>query len=480
MKPNVILIECDQMRGDCIGAKGHPVVETPNLDMMTRDGIMFKNAYSAVPTCIAARASIMTGLKPTTHGRVGYKDGIRWDYEHTIASEFSSAGYHTQSIGKMHVHPARNLCGFHNVILHDGYMGYGRNTDMSYQKHWKQTDDYLPWLHDKLGRRADIIDSGLQCNSWVARPWPYSEELHPTNWVVNESIDFLRKKDPDKPFFLKMSFVRPHSPFDPPQVYYDQYINQDIAEAPVGNWVDCDCSEGEEMYIDAKEGYIGERQLKRMRAAYYALITHMDHQIGRFLQVLNEYNELNNTVILFTSDHGDMMGDHNFYRKALPYKGSIDIPFIIYDPGQILDSEKNIIIDNPVELRDIMPTLLDLADLKIPDKVEGKSLLNLLNKQKEKKWRNYIHGEHSYGKKSHHFIVTEEEKYIWYSQTGEEQFFNLNNDPDEINNLAKDKDHEEKVKFYRNILIKELEGRKENYTDGKKLIVGKKPKDYLY
>ncbi|MCM0646997.1 arylsulfatase [Clostridium swellfunianum] len=478
MKPNIILIEVDQMRGDCMGAAGHPVVGTPYIDNMARNGYLFSRAYSATPTCIPARAAILTGMSQKSHGRVGYMERVSWNYENTIASEFAKGGYHTQAIGKMHVYPTRSLCGFHNVILHDGYLHYCRNSNTEYGEHFNQCDDYLNWLKDR-NINIDLLDSGLDCNSWVARPWMYNEELHPTNWVTSQSIDFLRRRDPSKPFFLKMSYVRPHSPLDPPEVYYNQYINEDIPESPVGNWADVEDKDRAGWIVDCSKGVINKKALKRAKAAYYALITHIDHQIGRFLQALNEHGCLNNSIILFTSDHGDLMGDHNLFRKTYPYQGSISIPFIVYDPGNILQNKRGKAISEIVELRDIMPTLLDFAGLSIPDTVEGKSVRELLNDNTKNTFREYIHGEHSGGTISNHYIVTKEDKYIWYSQTGEEQYFDLIKDPRELKNLSLEEKYTGRIEYLKSILIKELSGREEGYTNEKELIAGKKPKACL-
>lgn len=478
MKPNVVLILVDQMRGDCLGIKGHPVVETPNLDMMAKHGAIFNSAYSAVPSCIAARAAILTGLTQKSHGRVGYQDGVTWNYKHTIAEEFSQAGYHTQCVGKMHVYPQRNLCGFHNVCLHDGYLHHNRNSEICNGEHFNQCDDYIPWLKEKLDFSADLLDMGLECNSWVARPWMYPEHLHPTNWVVTQSIDFLRRKDPTRPFFLTMSFVRPHSPLDPPKAYYDQYINEDIPDSPIGQWADKEDLECSALDINCIKGILNKKALKRAKTAYYASITHIDHQIGRFIQVLAEYKCLSNTIILFASDHGDLLGDHNLFRKALPYEGSTAIPFIVYDPGNLLNSKQGQFIDDVVELRDIMPSLLDFADIPIPEVVEGKSVKPLLYGNKEK-WREYIHGEHSYGKLSNHYVTNGKEKYIWFSQNGSEQYFDLETDPHELIDLSQDEHYCERVNYWRDILIKELEGREEGYSDGIQLFVGKQAKGSL-
>ncbi|WP_257349003.1 arylsulfatase [Pseudalkalibacillus decolorationis] len=481
MKPNVLLIMVDQMRGDCLSLLDHPIVDTPNIDQLARNGAFFKNAYSAAPSCVAARAAALTGMSQTANGRVGYMDKVPWKYEHTLPGEFAKAGYHTQCVGKMHVYPTRNLCGFHNVVLHDGYMHYSR-----YKHNTKTTesfdylDDYLNWLREKTGSKNDMIDLGLDCNaSTVTRPWHLAEELHPTNWVTTQSIDFLRRRDPSKPFFLKMSYVRPHPPFDPPQAFYDMYINEDLPKPPVGDWAEKEDPDRSGLNPVTSKGIVPEKRFKRAQAAYYALITHIDHQIGRFLNAMQEYGVYNDTVILFVSDHGELLGDHNLYRKTLPYEGSTKIPFIIADPGNNLNLKKNMTINEVIELRDIMPTLLDVANVEIPDSVDGKSLLQLWAGEEDVEWRDFLHGEHMFGEHSFHYITDGKDKYIWYSQSGEEQLFDLERDPQEMFNLAGNDKYADKLLVRREQLIKELEGREEGYSDGLNLIVGQKPKACL-
>lgn len=471
MKPNIVLMMVDQMRGDCLGVNGNEFIETPNLDMMAAEGYNFENAYTAVPSCIASRAAILTGMSQKSHGRVGYEDGVSWNYENTIASEFSKAGYHTQCIGKMHVYPERNLCGFHNIMLHDGYLHFARNKEGKASTQIEQCDDYLKWFREKKGHNVDLIDIGLDCNSWVSRPWGYEENLHPTNWVVNESIDFLRRRDPSKPFFLKMSFVRPHSPLDPPKFYFDMYKDEDLPAPLMGDWANKEDEENRGKDINCIKGIINKKALKRAKAAYYGSITHIDHQIGRFLIALSEYGELNNTIFLFVSDHGDMMGDHNWFRKGIPYEGSSRVPFFIYDPGNLLKGKKGKVFDEVLELRDIMPTLLDFAHISIPNSVEGLSLKDLIE-ERDYTWREYIHGEHSFGDDSNHYIVTKRDKFLWFSQRGEEQYFDLEKDPKELTNRINSEEYKERIDYLRKILIKELEGREEGYTDGNRLLKG--------
>jgi arylsulfatase len=481
MKPNIVLIMVDQMRADCLSIQDHPVVDTPNLDQLARDGVLFKNAYTATPSCVPARATVLTGMSQTSTGRVGYQDQVPFNYEHTLPGELTKAGYHTQAVGKMHVYPARNLCGFHNVVLHDGYLHYNRNKSCNLESEsFNHTgDDYLPWLKQQAGSQADLNDLGLDCNaSTVARPWHLPEAQHPTNWVVSESIDFLRRRDPSKPFFLKMSFVRPHPPFDPPQVFFDMYKDLDLPDPAVGDWADLEDQERNGLNPVTLKGNVPKNRFKRAQAAYYALITHIDYQIGRFMQTMAEYGVMDNTVILFVSDHGELLGDHNLFRKGLPYEGSAKVPFILSDPGNVLKLKKNQSIEEVVELRDIMPTILDAANVDIPRSVDGKSVLPLCTGDAVE-WRDYIHGEHAYGAGSHQFLTNGIEKYIWYSQSGEEQLFHLKEDPNEKNNLVDKSEYLERLVFWREILIRELNGREEGYTDGKRLIGGKKAKPTL-
>lgn len=478
-KPNVVLIMVDQMRFDCLSAAGHPVVETPNIDQLAHEGVRFTNAYSATPTCIPARAAVLTGMSQRSHGRVGYQERIPWNYLHMLPGEMSNAGYHTQCVGKMHVYPTRNLCGFHNVILHDGYLHHNRMKNTPVQESFDYTDDYLPWLRERLGGHRDLTDLGLDCNSsTIARPWHLPEEYHPTNWVVTQSIDFLRRRDPTKPFFLKMSFVRPHPPFDPPRDYFDYYMSLDINDPVIGEWARQDDPYGEGLLPTTSSGIVPKQRLRRARAAYYALITHIDDQIGRFIQTLIEYGLYYNTVILFVSDHGELLGDHNLFRKSLPYEGSAKVPFILSDPGNQLGLKKRTICDKVIELRDIMPTILDIAGVPIPSTVEGKSVVPLAKGETED-WREYIHGEHTQGNWSNHYIATGKDKYIWYSQTGKEQYFDLEKDPYERKNLIDEPAVKERVEYLRSLLIKELQDREEGYTDGKQLIVGRQPRAIL-
>lgn len=470
---NIILITADQMRWDCIEALGKDEIKTPYLNSMIKNGVAFTKAYSATPTCIPARAALFTGLKQTSHKRVGYEDGIDWNYEVTIPGVFAENGYHTHCCGKMHVWPPRSLMGFHSVDLHDGFLHH-RNVNTPAKNWWERVDDYIPYLQQHTGYDADINDLGIDCNSWVARTYPFPEHTHPTNWTVTKSIDFLRKRDSRKPFFLWTSFVAPHPPYVCPSYYFDMYNSAELDKPHIGEW----SKELGEMYpeFNCFEGRLSENDLHRMKSAYYGLITHMDHQIGRLLRALKDEGVLAETIILFTSDHGEMLGDHNMFRKGYGYEGSCHVPMILYDPGNNTDIKSGTECDILAELRDVFPTLLEAAGVNIPDGVEGHSLLKMEHEDRCcGNYREYIHGEHSsqQGNYSIQFVVTEKLKYIWHSNTGKEFLFDLEKDPYESCDLSKDKNYKIRVENLRNILINELGGRQEGYVENGKLCIGK-------
>ena len=477
--PNIILIMTDQLRGDCLGIAGHPDVKTPYLDTLASRGVSFDHAYSACPSCIAARAALHTGMTPEHHQRVGYEDNIPWNYEHTLAGELSKAGYYTQCVGKMHVHPLRNYLGFHNVELHDGYLHAARYGSVSYRESQKIADDYFYWLKHEKGIEADVTDTGLECNSWMARPWIYEEKYHPTNWVTDRSIDFLRRRDPRKPFFLMASYLRPHPPLDAPQYYFDLYKSKKLTPPSVGDWEDEAMWKQDGRIFDSKTGPIDPDLIHEAQVGYYACITHLDHQIGRLIQALVEEELYDDSIILFTSDHGEELCDHHMFRKSRPYEGSCRIPLIISaNNKEVLPTIPHSICHSVVELQDVMPTILSAANVPIPDSVDGKSLLPLLTNP-DQKLRDWLHGEHSYGPFSNHWIVTEHDKYIWYSETGEEQYFVLETDRKEQHNEIDNPDYQYRISQLRNHLIQTLKNRPEGFSDGNRLIPGKSYPPYL-
>lgn len=485
-QPNILFIMTDQLRGDCLGIMGHPNVKTPYIDTLATQGILFDNAYSACPSCIASRAAIHTGMSQEHHKRVGYQDNIPWRYPHTLAGELSNAGYYTQCVGKMHVAPLRNYLGFHNIELHDGYLHCARYKSVSYQNSQLIADDYFYWLKEQKGISADVTDSGIDCNSWIARPFPYEEKYHPTNWVTDRSIDFLRRRDPDKPFFLMASYLRPHPPFDAPQWYFDLYKDINLTPPALGDWEDTEQLKKNGRFFNSFTGPEDLELIRQAQIGYYACITHLDHQIGRLIMALIEHELQDDTIIIFTADHGEELADHHYFRKSLPYEGSTHIPLIVSGNPSLTGLKPGTVSHHIVELRDIMPTILQAVGAPIPDTVDGKSILPLIQEQASEspldvsgQYREYLHGEHSYGDLSNHFIVTETDKYCWFAKTGKEQYFNLSKDPKELHDGIQDAEYQQRIAYLRSLLIQELKDRPEGFTDGTQLFPGKDYPTYI-
>ncbi len=462
-QPNILLIMADQWRGDCLGAAGHPVVRTPFLDRLASGGTRYAKAYSAVPSCTPARASLMTGLRPTTHGRVGYEDAVPWDYSTTLAGEFTRHGYQTQAVGKMHVDPPRARLGFENVVLHSplgiirAARQQGQDPDL--------VDDYLPWLRLRLGRDGTFFDHGIDSNSWVVRPWDKPEHLHPTNFVATEAADFLRRRDPTKPFFLFASFNAPHPPYDPPSWALDQYLHTEMPDPPVGDWAEAFQQWADPLNPTALVGAVPDETLHRARAGYYGHISHVDQQINYLLEELDHRGLRENTVICFLSDHGEMLGDHHLYRKGFPYEGSARIPMILNGPG-VPSGE---VCTDVVELGDVMPTLLQAAGLPVPDDVEGLSFLPAAGDEHAPA-RAWLHGEHTLLGQSFQWLTDGHEKYVWWSATGNEQLFDLEADPAECTDLAQSAEAQERLARWRERLIGVLTSREEGFVADGQLV----------
>ncbi len=455
-RPNIILFTTDQQRGDHIGLSGHPVIETPFVDSFINRGAYFPNAYSEIPSTTGARRMLHGGQGPYDCGLIGYS-GAEWFERNTLAQLLADNGYHCINVGWRNMHPTRKLYGFHLVIPHDLREG---------------NDDYMDWLREQAGPEAHERGHACDANGWLARPWHLEERLHPTNWTTDVALEQIAKRDPTKPFFIWVSHLRPHSPYDPPQFFWDLYINRELPEIPVGDWAGKHDIPNPGLEITAWHGRLTPEQNHRGRAAYLGECTHLDYELGRLMQQLQrQQGVLDNTIILFTSDHGDMLGDHHLHRKTYAYEGSARIPFVIrYPKGLDLPSGS---FEQVVGLQDVMPTLLEAAGVQIPDSVTGRSVLKAIRGEP---WREFLHGEHSpcYAlEEAMQYLTDAKEKYIWFPATGDEQFFDLVNDRQELHDLAKDPAHAERVALWRRRLIELLGRRGDGFSDGKNLLIRK-------
>jgi arylsulfatase A-like enzyme len=452
-RPNVLLFTTDQQRGDHVGISGHPIVETPNVDAFVQRGAYFPNAYTEIPSTTGARRCLHGGQGSYTCGLIGYAS-TEWHEQDTLAQVLADAGYHCINVGWRNMHPRRKLYGFHHVIPHDLREG---------------VDDYWDWLREQLGPHAHERGHGCDSNGWLARPWPLAECYHPTVWTTDVTIEQIRKRDPTRPFFVWTSHLRPHSPYDPPQFFYDMYADRELPEIPVGDWADVHAVPGPMPERTAWRGRLPPEQNQRMRAGYMGSCTHLDYELGRLMEALAGMRLLEDTLIVFTSDHGDMMGDHHMHRKTYAYEGSARIPFLIrYPAGLDLPSGT---FDHVVGLQDVMPTILEVAGVPIPSSVTGASVLQAVRGEQ---WREYIHGEHSpcYSlAEAMHYMTDGVEKYIWFPSTGKEQLFDLVNDRQERIDLARDPAYGERMAVWRSRLVELLTERGDGFSDGERLLV---------
>ena len=444
-RPNIILLMTDQHRGDCLGAAGNRVIRTPHLDAMAADGALFRRAYSSVPSCTPARSGLLTGYAPWRHGMLGYGD-IAVRYPHEMPRLLHDAGYVAHGIGKMHFHPQRNLHGFDGTLLDES--GRVESSDF--------VSDYRLWFRERAPK-LDPDATGIGWNEHRAGTYLLAEDLHPTSWTGRQAVEFIDRYDKPAPLFLKVSFARPHSPYDPPARYLDTYSGAAIPPPVVGAWA----AEFAKfpMTPDAPFGDFGVEHAVRSRRHYYASITFIDDQIGRIVAALKRKGLYDNALILFVSDHGDMLGDHHHWRKTYPYEGSARIPCVVKWPaGTPAKVKRGVTLDSLVELRDILPTMLDAAGAAIPAELDGRSLLDVIC-SRGGSWRTQLDLEHAtcYRAENDWAALTDgRQKYVFNFFTGAEQLFDLAADPGETRDLSAEASRRSQLASWRDRLARHL------------------------
>ncbi len=460
-RPNILLLMGDQHRGDCVGADGNSVIRTPNLDRLAKEGVWFRRAYSSTPTCTPARAALLTGQNPWNHGMLGYaKVAERYPFE--IWRAMNDAGYFTQAIGKLHYDPQRNYHGFQAALLDES----GRAESSEF------VSDYRQWFK-KQAPGKDPDATGIGWNDYRAREYALPEELHPTRWTADRAVEFLRDYKRAEPFLLKVSFARPHSPYDPPKRFMEMYREQDMPAPHVGDWAGRHAPLGDPDDFNRWQGDVGLAETRRSRRGYYGSVSFIDEQIGRIIADLKARDLLEKTLILYIADHGDMTGDHHLWRKSYAYEASARVPMLVRWPGSMkLSAERGQLLSQPVELRDIAPTLLDAAGAKTPKSVDGRSLLDLV-RGKVEGWREFIDLEHDicYSAENHWNALTDGRwKYVYHASDGHEQLFDLESDPGELRDLARDPARAAALKDWRERMVEHLAERGEKWVKDGSLV----------
>jgi arylsulfatase A-like enzyme len=421
----------DQQRGDCLGAAGNSVIRTPNLDRIATEGVRFSSAYSSTPTCTPARTALLTGLSPWHHGMLGMTK-MAETYPLEKPRALRDTGYFTAAIGKNHFSPVRNGHGYEHMLV-DEHCSCGNFLPVPPNE---PRSDYEAWFWSEAPN-LNPHETGLGWNDYEGRPFALPERLHATAWTGESAVRFLNTYQQNKPFFLKVSFIRPHSPYDPPERFMRMYSDAPLPPARSGKWAE----RYEPRNSDRRDiwhGKLGADQVRRSRQAYYGCITQVDEQIGRILEVLEKRGWLDETLIVFTSDHGDMTGDQNLWRKSYAYEPSAHIPMLMRWPTGLLSAKRGQVMSQPVELRDVLPTFLEAAGSEPSRPIDGRSLLGLV-RSGGAGWREWIDLEHNicYSPENHWNALTDGRwKYIFHARDGEEQLFDLRADPHELKDLA--------------------------------------------
>ncbi|MDY4611122.1 MAG: sulfatase-like hydrolase/transferase [Sphaerochaetaceae bacterium] len=423
-RKNVLLITVDQWSGDYLGCAGNEEILTPSLDELARYGIRYTNAISATPVCIPARRELMLGVTSKTHGDRVFNESLRMPCDiPSLAQTFRDNGYQAYAVGKLHVYPQRDRIGFDDVILHEE----GRHKPGMIQ------DDYERYLACN-GHAGEEFSHGMCNNNYSYRPFNMEEKFHATNWVTREMCETILRRDPDRPAFWYLSYAAPHPPLVPPQEYLDLYDGVEFSSPVFGEWTKKPKDElpfGYTYYSSLYQYYTSTKRVSdNAKRAYYASCTYIDHQLRLVIGTLREQGLLEDTVILFTADHGEMLGTHGSFGKFLMYEPCVKVPFILSPPASC-GMECNRIDDRIVELRDVMPTLLTLAGVPVPEGVEGVSLTEDFD-------REYTYGELWEDDRATRMIRTKDWKLIYYPVGNIFQLFDLKHDPMELNDLADD------------------------------------------
>lgn len=440
-QPNIILIITDQQRFDTIRALGFPYMDTPNLDRLVGEGTTFTNCFISAPSCAPSRASLFTGYYPHTTGI--YKNADQW--QHSWVEALAAGGYYCVNVGKMHTTPFETPMGFHERYVVENKDRYlegryyfdewdkglrARGLVKQQRELYRQRPDY----RERLG----------------AFEWELPEETHPDMFVGDMACWWLKTKPRlQQPLFMQIGFPGPHPPYDPIPRYAEPYLQQELPLAPVTP----EDLAGQPPPFHAMRQHNAEvdhdsvvhvlqptpEQRQRQRAYYLANVTMIDEKIGQILQTLEAKGYLEDAVVIFTSDHGDALGDHGHSQKWTMYDIIIRMPLIVWSPNRFTGGRK---LEGLCQLMDIGPAILELAGVPVPASMEAISLLPALQGEP---WegRPYVFSEHSRDGILREtdfmsMVRSREWKLVHFLDEPFGQLFDLVNDPEEVRNLWDD------------------------------------------
>ena len=409
-RPNIILFITDQQRYDTIGSLGFPVMQTPNLDRFLRRGVTFDHCYCTAPSCVPSRASFFNMTYP--HATRVYHNGCPW--QRSWVENFQAAGYHTVNIGKMHTVPMDAPCGFDQRLVVEN-----KDRPMGLEHpHGGFYDEWDKYLNSSGVRKPSRQIYREEYPHWGtalgAFEWPLEEKYHPDVFVGTMAKWFIEQRKSSQPLFLQIGFPGPHPPYDPPARLL-------------------------ELYRHARPT---RKQLLRLRRHYAANVTLIDEQIGEILALLQENGYLDDSVVIFTSDHGDALGDHGHIQKWTMYDIITRVPTIVWAPGRIAQGLR---VSELIQQMDLAPMLFELAGVEPPPPGPAISALPLA--RGNGKGREVVFAEHSADKilrevKLITMVRTESWKLVHYLDQPWGELYDLQDDPGEVRNLWSMPKHE--------------------------------------
>ncbi|WP_378952450.1 alkaline phosphatase family protein [Mesorhizobium sp. ANAO-SY3R2] len=468
-RPNILLITCDQWRGDSLSAVGHPAVKTPNTDALAHEGVLFARHYAGAAPCSPARACLYTGLHQMNN-RV-CRNGTPLDDRHdNIARAARRVGYDPTLFGYTDVSPdpRHRAPGDPFLRSYEGVLP-GFTTRQLLPEHQKA---WLSWLAQRgVDSSAGFPDIHRPADADAPEVSPavpvYSKDESPAAFLTGEFLRWLGEQDKDEPWFAHVSFLSPHPPFIVPEPFNTMY---DPAEGPAyaraESW-DAEAAshpflayhlahhQKKSSFIPGAAGKVGdwsEDEFRRIRALYYGMISEVDSQLGRIWQGIRDAGAWDDTIVILTSDHAEMMGDHFMLGKGGWFDGSYHIPLVIKAPGN--EGTAGRTVEHFTQAVDIMPTLIDLIGAAPQPHLDGQSLKPFLDGNEPRGWRDAAHWEYDFrsvteGEAEHHFgldsrslnlsvVRTETVKYVHFGGGLPPLLYDLVNDPGETRNLAND------------------------------------------
>jgi choline-sulfatase len=438
---NVLLLMSDQHKRSCMGVAGDPVAVTPNLDALARQSIRFTNAYCTNPVCGPSRASIMTGLY--THHLETTDNSTPFSPKHkTVAHHFANAAYFTALIGKMHFSDAQTHGFNYKLEFNDWWQYLGPKTKLyadelgrpnsgagmpQIDTLWKEEGD--PWKDhrtkdDRLGSVA------------VGRVSEIPEQDHFDNFVARESIRFLENyAKEDGPFFLVSSFLKPHDPFMPAQRFADMFPPENIKLSPTWDKADTKNLPAEVTHYIERCPWTPELKdasaARQRTAFYYANLAQMDDCAGEVLRALTRLDLDRNTIVVYTSDHGEMLGDLGLWNKFEFYEGSCGVPLTVRMPHGV-----PALCNQPVSLISLLSTLTDLCNVSTSGPSDGKSFATLVHQPDSATKYGPVFAEYNVGNRAAKYMVRDGNYKYTHWVHDIDELYDLHSDPEELHNLA--------------------------------------------